>query len=106
MAIAHDAMILMHALEPLDRKPVRTVPNEVGRFTEMSDGAQRKAICDYVRRYEDLGAVSECIGHHDLTKDLMAAFLQGDTAQMGHVLDKMIREYVGGLVQQEWDGQS
>ena len=106
MAIAHDQMILMHALEPLDRKPVRTVPDEVGRFLERDVRLQRAAICDYVRRYEDLGAVSECIGHHPLTKDLMAAFLQGDTAQMGHVLDKMIREYVGRLVQQEWDGQS
>lgn len=106
MAIAHDAMILMHALEPLDRKPVRTVPNEVGRFTEMSEGAQRLAICDYVRRYNDYGLFGEAINEHRLGPSYIAQWMRGDTAEAGRIADIIHREYIGRLVQQEWDGQS
>jgi hypothetical protein len=73
-------------------------------FASLSVPAQRLAICNHILANEyDAGLVSESIGEHPLHSHFMKAFHTGDLLEMGRLADQMIREYMGPIVEREWD---
>lgn len=83
-----------------ENRPRPFVPVERRGFADLSDGAQRHAICLHLMKHEyDLGLIGESINEHKRGPDFMRAFALGDTAEMGRLADLMIREYMADVVE-------
>lgn len=68
-------------------------------YNELTEDGQREQIELQLRFYpSDKDTVFEAFGQHRLSDQWLATFLSGDTAQLGYLTDKMIREYMARTV--------
>jgi hypothetical protein len=92
-------------IDELERNSVRR-PRERNDFDDLSEGAQRHAICEHVRTHTyDIGLFGESINEHNDTAKYLAAFKAGDLLEMGRLADRMTREYIGSVIQMEWENK-
>jgi len=76
------------------------------KFSDLSDQEQRETIREYFERYPvQTGLVGEALYEHANADVARALFLAGDTAAFGLIADRMIREYVGRVIQMELDNE-
>jgi hypothetical protein len=92
-------------LDELERNNVRQ-PRERNDFDDLSEGAQRHAICEHVRTHTyDIGLFGEAINEHNDTAKFVATFKSGDLLELGRLVDRMTREYIGSVIQMEWENK-
>lgn len=83
-----------------ENRPRPFVPVERRSYDDLSEGAQRYAICEHILRNEyDRGLIGEALNEHARGPDFMRAFALGDTAEMGRLADIMIREYLASKLE-------
>lgn len=72
------------------------------RFSDLPEQQQRAEIAAYwARETYQQGMAGEAINEHASHAAIREAFRLGDTAELGRLVDRAIREYVGPLAEDE-----
>lgn len=65
-------------------------------FADFDEAKQRGLIRDHLRKWPcDGGLLGEAINEHRLAGSIQEAFLSGDVVQLGKLVDRAMREYLG-----------
>lgn len=82
----------------------RTYPaglsDEPPRFCDLSAQEQREAIEEWwTQKTYQQGLLGEAVNEHRLYPQIRAAFVAGDTAELGRLVDQAVREYCGEVME-------
>jgi len=85
-------------LQPVDRgegePPIR--------FRDLPKAAQRELVDRYLRKYPMQDSlIGEAINEGEYAESIRTCLLVGDTAQVGLLVDRAVREYLGDCVERE-----
>jgi|GEM_PF-3479520 hypothetical protein len=73
---------------------------EPPRFCDLSAQEQREAIEEWwtQKTYQE-GLLGEAVNEHRLYPQIRAAFVAGNTAELGRLVDQAVREYCGEVME-------
>lgn len=92
-----------------ERAPDLPCPRvEPPKFIELKEAQQRQFIREYLAEFPcEEGLVGESICEHALAENFLATFFAGDTAELGRIADRIIREYLcKQMDREEWRRES
>lgn len=92
------------ALERARLSPPDEPEDEREQFDGLSEDDQRSTIREWIRKSpcQD-GLLGEAINESSYASQIRAAYFANDLEQYQRLCDRATREYIGGLIQKEWD---
>lgn len=73
---------------------------EPPRFCDLSAQEQREAIEEWwTQKTYQQGLLGEAVNEHRLYPQIRAAFVAGNTAELGRLVDQAVREYCGEVME-------
>lgn len=104
-AASHD-----HSIANMERARLGVRPSDLDepapviRLDDLDEATQRQLVDRYLRKYPMCeGLVGEAVSEHKNSDAIRACLLTGDTAQVGLLVERAVREYIGGCVEREHD---